>query len=116
MRALRDGIPRALKLHDTAEGALYGRYCRALVRRFGKLPADALVTLRDAGLIVVELERLAQDLEVARARKRRRDQVRIRRQMVILRTQRLTLERHLAERMNGRRRRPAGPLTAEDLE
>lgn len=46
---------------------------------------------------MVELDRLAADLEHARTRSRRRDQNRIRRQMVTLRTQLLRLEERLEQ-------------------
>jgi hypothetical protein len=97
VRALAGGIPRALRSHRSAEGALYGAYTRAILARLGELPHDAKPTLKAAGMVVLELERLGADLERARTRQRRRDQNRIRRQMVILRTQLLTLEKRLEE-------------------
>lgn len=97
MRALRGGIPRAFKSHKTPEGEAYGDYCRDVLARLGALPRSAMPTLKAAGHLVVELDRLTSDLDVARRGRRRRDQNRLRRQMVTARTQLVTLERRLEE-------------------
>jgi hypothetical protein len=72
-------------------------YVTALLGRLGSLPADAFPTLREAGRLAVELEAMGRELETARARRRRRDVARLRRQMVPTRTQLITLERRLEE-------------------
>lgn len=72
MRALRGGIPRAFRSHRTPHGAAYGAYCRAKLARLGELPADALPTLREAGVVTVELIRLHRDGENPRLSRRDR--------------------------------------------
>lgn len=103
-------IPRGLPDHRTREGRTYRGYVRAKRERLD-LPADAMPTLKAAGLIVVELDRLAADLEDARTRHRRRDQNRIRRQMVTLRTQLVRLEERL-ELIASRQPESESPVTA----
>lgn len=98
MRALRGRIPRAYKSHKSPEGWAYREYVVALVRRCGweaAIPAEARPTLREAGRLSVELAALGFELEAARARKRRRDVSRLRRQMVPMRTQLIKLEERL---------------------
>lgn len=97
MRRLKGGLPRALKSHGGREGALYGSYLRALLDRVGELPASALPTLKQCGLVQVELDRHERELETALSRRRMRDARRLRRHMVVLRTQALTLERRIEE-------------------
>lgn len=96
------GVPRAFANHKTPEGAAYRRYVTAILARLGPLPADAATTLREAGRLAVELQCMGAELEAARGRVRRRaaarrDASRLRRQMVPMRTQLLTLERRLEE-------------------
>ncbi len=95
MRALQGKIPRAFKSHRTPEGAAYGAYCRAKLKRLGPLPKDALPTLREAGVVVIELERLHRDAQSPR--RTRLDRRRLRRETGILRSQLMTLERRLEE-------------------
>ena len=102
MRALAGGIPRAFKSHKSPEGHAYRLHVTAIVRRLGDLPADARPTLREVGRLSVELAALGFELEQARARKRRREVSRLRRAMVPMRTQMLTLERRLEELASGR--------------
>jgi hypothetical protein len=83
-----------------------------MFERFGQVPADVLPMLREAGRLVADLDQLSQDLEAARASRRRRDQARCRRQLTIARTQLVTLERHLDERLQ---RRPKGSRLAAHL-
>ena len=109
MRALRGGIPRAFKSHKTPEGEAYGDYCRALLARVGTLPRSAMPTLKAAGHLVVELDRLTTDLDTARQGRRKRDQNRIRRAMVIARTQLLNVEKRLEELA---KTRPRGSFAA----
>ena len=73
------------------------------------MPAIALTTLREAGRAAVELERLGLDLEAARARNRRRDAARIRRQQFMLREQLARLERRLEE-LSAKRNGQSDPL------
>jgi hypothetical protein len=95
MKGLRGGIPRALRSHRTPEGAAYGTYCRAKLDRLGPLPKDAMPTLREAGLVILELSRIHRESEAPRLR--RRDRARLRRQAVILRSQLVQLEKRLEE-------------------
>ena len=100
MRALRSPIgkiPRAYKDHRSLVALSYREYCLNAQAQWGPLPPIALSTLREAGRAVVELERLGLDLEVARARKQRRDATRIRKQQFMLREQLQRLERRLEE-------------------
>lgn len=101
MTALKRGrgpaIPRAFKDHRTHAGRAYRAHLAALIARLGQLPADAAPTLREAGRAAVELERLGQDLETARARHRQRDAARARRAQFMLREQLVRLERRLEE-------------------
>lgn len=66
MRKLKGAIPRGLKDHRTRAGVLYRSYVGAKVGRLGTLPADALPWLREAGLLVLALDRLNQETEAAR--------------------------------------------------
>src|SRR5262245_31208253 len=83
MRALSGGIPRISKDHRRAELHAYRAYALATVARFwpdGRIPSSARPLLKEAGRIVLELDRLASDFERARGANRRRDANRIRRQ------------------------------------
>ena len=51
----------------------FSRYVHDRLAQLGTLPSHAEPTLKEAGRIVVQLEHLAQELEIAEARKRRRD-------------------------------------------
>ena len=112
MRRLRSPIgviPRGFADHRRVDAKRYRAYCLAIQAAWGPLPAVALPTLREAGRAAVELERLGGDLEAARARARRRDAARIRRQQFMLREQLGRLERRieeLATRPNGHERDP----------
>jgi hypothetical protein len=97
LRALKGGIPRAYRSHKTPEGRAYGGYVRSMLEHLGELPDHARPTLKAAGVAAVDLDSLTSDLEQARAKGRRRDQARIRRQLTILRTQMIALERRLEE-------------------
>lgn len=90
-------IPRGLRDHRTPDGRRYGTYLVALLARLGPLSSDARPTLVEAGRCAVELEHLAEELEQARARRRRRDMNRIRRSQFACREQMLRLERRLEE-------------------
>ena len=107
MHRLKDAIPRAYRDHRGRAGRTYGDYVRAVLARFGgTVPADARPALKEAGRLVVQLDQLNADLDQARARRRRRDQARLRRALVIARSQFVTLERRLEERLDGHRARP----------
>jgi hypothetical protein len=111
VRALKPGgvrIPRAYKSHKSTDGYRYRVYVTALLARLGPLPAAATPTLREVGVLAVELEAMGRELEAARARSRRRDMSRLRRQMIPMRTQLMTLERRLEEL--------AEPRTADPLD
>lgn len=94
-RRLAGGIPRALPSHRTHEGAEYGRYCRAILKRLGPLGPEAMPTLRETGLVVLDLQRVRAELETARAKGRRQEGRRLRREQARLRLTLLSLERHL---------------------
>ena len=96
-RALVGGIPRAFRSHKTPEGAAYRVYCQSMLARLGKLPTSAWPTLREAGRLTIELGAMGEELEAARARRRRRDVARLRRAMIPARTQLLNMERRLEE-------------------
>lgn len=112
MRSLKGAIPRAYRDHRTQAGRLYGGYIGALQVRFGTLTADALPLAREAGRLVVDLERLSVLLEAAIVARRRRDQARYRRQSTIARSQLLAIEQRLEERLQ---RRPKGSRLAAHL-
>ena len=113
MRALsaRKGvIPRGYPDHRRAEAWRYRAYCTAIQAAWGPLPPVALLALREAGRIAVELERLGNDLETARRRKRRKDASRIRRQQTSMRAQLLNYERRIEELAAARRATHVNPL------
>jgi len=97
MRVGSAGIPRAFANHRSRVGHAYRTYLEGILARLGPLPADARPTLRECGRLSVELEAMGLELEAARELHRRRDVARLRRQMVPMRTQLLTLERRLEE-------------------
>jgi hypothetical protein len=109
MRRLRSPIgviPRGFADHRRVDAKHYRAYCLAIQAAWGPLPEIALPALREAGRVAVELERLSHDLEAARARTRRRDASRVRRQQFALREQLGRLERRIEElamRQNGHR-------------
>jgi hypothetical protein len=92
-------IPRGFKDHRSVVAKRYRTYCLAIQAQWGPLPEVALPILREAGLAVVELERLAADLEAARHRTKnsRRDASRVRRQQFMLREQLGRLEHRIEE-------------------
>lgn len=107
MRRLKSAvgaIPRAFANHRTPEGHAYRVYLTGILVRLGPLPKDAAPTLREVGRLTIELDAMGRELEAARGRSRRRDVARLRRQMVPMRTQLLTLERRLEERAASRPR------------
>ncbi|MEP7306319.1 MAG: hypothetical protein ABJA98_12450 [Acidobacteriota bacterium] len=83
MRALKGKIPRIQGDHRGAELHAYRAYALATVARFwpdGHIPASARPWMKEAGRIILELDRLAADFQRARAGNRRQDANRIRRQ------------------------------------
>lgn len=83
MRALSGGIPRISKDHRKAELHLYRAYAIATIARFwpdGRMPASARPLLKEAGRIVLELDRLDADFQRARDGRRLREANRLRRQ------------------------------------
>ena len=113
MRRLRSPIgviPRGYPDHRRSTARRYRDYCLVIQRQYGPLPDVALPALREAGRCAVELERLATDLEAARARRRLRDVRRIARQQFAAREQLQRLERRIEELAA---KRPAlSPMTA----
>jgi hypothetical protein len=112
MRALGSGIPRGFKDSRSKEAVVYRRAIQANRERLGELPKSALPLEREYGRAVVELERLGGALDEAVKRRRRRDASRLRRQLVTLRTQFLSLERRLEELADDKRHDLARRLTA----
>jgi hypothetical protein len=113
MRRLRSPIgviPRAYPDSRKVEARRYREYCITVQEAWGPLPPIALSTLREAGRAAVELEKLGNELEAARARNRLRDARRIRRDQFALREQLQRLERRLEEL--GSSRRPESPMAA----
>ena len=80
-------IPRAFKDHRRPDAKRYKEACIAVQEQYGPVPRFLLPMLREYGRAVVELERLGFDLELARARKQRREAARIRKQQFMLREQ-----------------------------
>jgi hypothetical protein len=83
MRALKGGVPRLTGDHRKPEFYTYRAYAVATIARFwpdGRLPASARPLLKEAGRIILELDRLATDFEKARTANRHKDVNRIRRQ------------------------------------
>lgn len=97
MRRLKGAIPRGTKDHRTSEGILYRESVRAIQERY-RLDRAARPLLREYGLLCVDLERLAEQIEVARTRTNRPiDLRRLLRQQRIARSQLLGIERRLEE-------------------
>jgi len=99
MNALVGRIPRAFKNHKSPEGRAYSAYCRGKLARYGKTtcPPDVRPTLREAGKVNAELERLSLLEEVVRAKRNRKTEGRrLRREISLLR---LTFNR-LDERLD----------------
>ena len=110
MRALRGAIPRAFKRQNTREGHAYGRYCRAKLAQVGPLPPDAMPTLKLAGVLNVEIDLVTEELQAPRLP--RAERRRLRRHLVILRSQFLTVERRLEEVAQRNGHGPAAALAA----
>jgi hypothetical protein len=103
-RLLKHGEPRALADHRSRDGYAYRQYCQAwLARAGGALPREALSTLREAGLVMLDLSRLRADLEGLRARRgggvRRKEERRLRTELRKTRVQQVFLERRLESLM-----------------
>lgn len=102
MRSLKGAIPRAFTSHKSPDGYAYRCYVGAILAQHGwtaagTCPPAAIVTLREAGRLAVELQACGRDLEAARAKRRLKDVARLRKQMTPMRTQLLALERRLEE-------------------
>jgi hypothetical protein len=111
VRALKGGIPRGYRDHRTPDGRKFTAYLRALVARFGELPADVLPLAREAGRLAVDLDRLADALETALHARRTRDQRAVRRQQRNARAQLLALEQRLEGRL-AKRPQGSSPMAA----
>jgi len=99
MRRLPSGVPRAWRNHKTPEGATYREYCQAIVQGFKRrglsLPKEGMPTLKEAGMVVIELGRLHRDAQSPRRTQLERR--RLRREVRGLRVQLVALERRLEE-------------------
>lgn len=123
MRALRGAIPRALRNHRGAEGAAYGAYLRAMVGRLGPLGPEARPWLKQAGLLVLALDRLSVEAEATRetlqngAGRRARDKARVQLRQLERRAARLRVALEAAERrleeLAGERRNGSGDPLAD---
>lgn len=96
MRRLTGGVPRGFRDGRSREARAYRAYVLSTAGRFGwtDIPAGARTLLREAGRIVVELERLGFALDAARTV---RDRNRAYRQQRVLRTQLLGFESRLEQ-------------------
>ena len=115
MRALQGGIPRGPFDGRSVEGRLYAGHVRALLDRLGPLPRGARPTLQAWGVLTVDLERQAANLQRAISRRRVREATRIRRQLTAMRTQLLALERRLEEVAQAHQSAPTGPVSATEF-
>jgi len=98
MRALAGGVLRVSADGRSAEQRRFSAHCRAYAERCGgTVPADARTLLRECWRVMLDLDRLNGDLDAAVARRRRRDERRIRRQLTIMRSQLFAFERRLDE-------------------
>jgi hypothetical protein len=115
MRRLAGGVPRTFVSHKTPKAFTYRAVILAKLQRLGPLPADAQVTLREYGRLVLDLQRLHEEQDRAVARGRVTVARRIDRRLVPLRTQLLTIEARLEElagRRNGHGGDPVSALLA----
>ncbi len=97
-RRLPSGVPRAYRDHRRRAGVDYRVYVTAIIERLGRLPTAAFPTLREAGIVNGELERLHAEAEDLQERpRRRRDLQRVQRRRIALRSQLVALERRLEE-------------------
>jgi hypothetical protein len=109
-----------LKNHRSAEGYAFGRYVRATLARLGPLGPDARPWLKAAGLLTIDLDRLAADAEAARAvlangaPPRARDRARVALRQLERRAARLRGALEMAEKrleaLAGDHKPPADPL------
>ncbi len=99
MRGLAGRIPRAIANHKTPEGWAYGSYCRSQIARLGPIPHDAKPTLREAGLVVVDLIRARENLERVQKPRFYEAKRRYAREILHLRHMLMLLERRLEQRM-----------------
>lgn len=109
MRRLRSAIgviPRCPGDARRSDALHYKAYCIAVQAAWGPLPPVALPALREAGLVDLELQRLAPELEAARRRRRTREAARIRKQQFMLREQLARLESRLQTLATPKPRRP----------
>lgn len=116
VRGSHGSVPRAYATHNSSDGRAYGRYVKAMRARLGVLPAAADVTLREAGMVSVELLHLSRDLEQARRRGRKQDVARTGRAQFKLRNLLNRLEDKLAgyANQNGHRGRSLADVMAGD--
>jgi hypothetical protein len=110
-KPLRRGLPRVFANHHSSIGRRYRGTYEALARRFPGVVADGAVWLREGALIILELERVAQDAAVARDRGQQRRTAALGQQASRLRTQLLAIE----ERLAGMVVQPPKPSILADL-
>ena len=102
MRRLAGGVPRTFASHKTPKAFTYRAVILAKLQRLGPLPADAQVTLREYGRLVLDLQRLHEESDRAVKRGRVTVARRVDKRLTPMRTQLLTLEAKLEE-LAGRR-------------
>lgn len=120
---LADGTPRAFRNHTTKAAREYCQYVRDLTATLGGLPRAADPLLREAGRIVVELNRGHGELEQmrqlpgSRQGEERGAIFRLERTVAKARAQLIVLERHLTElaKVAGPEGPRSGPMSGSDL-
>lgn len=112
MRRLRGGIPRTFTNHKTPQAYVYRALLRAKIASLGPLPADARVTLREYGRLVLDLQRLHEEQDRAVARGRVTVARRIDKRLTPMRTQLVALELRLEALAGGRRSNGDDPVSA----
>ena len=93
MRALKGAIPRGLQDHRTAEGRAFTEYTRAMQARLN-LGKEARPSLRECGLLTIELARLSLEIEAVRLKPNgKKDCRRLKREQRVARGQGLASRR-----------------------
>jgi hypothetical protein len=110
-RALVGAIPRGMADHRSKAGRVYSAYLRDKLARLGPLPADARPLLREAGRLVLDLERLRAEQDAAMARRRLAVARKVDRRLTPIRGQLLAIE----ERLEAMATKARKPRTAADL-
>jgi hypothetical protein len=108
--ALRPGgvkIPRVYPDHRGEKGRVYRGWALGQRELLGELPPAATHWLQQGGALAVELARLVEDLEKARARRAAKLAARIRKQLFVGREALGRIEQRLRELASARPQSPA---------